>query len=78
MKNEPVPVAQESFGAMGVVRIIEGIQEIQKGLMLEHARLANEAQAAELSANIVRQQIEVLQSVLDAPFAQPGQREDQS
>jgi len=68
----------ESNGRRSVAGILEGIQEIQKGLMLEHARLANEAQAAELSANIVRQQIEVLQSVLDAPFAQPGQREDQS
>ena len=68
-------MADESNGRRSVAGILEGIGEIQKTLMVEHVRLKSQVEQTAASAQIVAQQIEVLQSVLDAPFAQPGQKE---
>lgn len=67
-------MAEGENGRRSVSGMIEGIQGIQQTLMLEHARLDKQATDASASANIVKQQIEVLQQVLEAPFSQPGER----
>ena len=69
---------QETNGRRSVAGILEGIEEIKAQLAVDCERLIAEEAARASSVNIVKQQINVLQSVLDAPFAQPGQREDTS
>ena len=71
-------VVQETNGRRSVAGILEGIEEIKAQLAVDCERLIAEEAARASSVNIVKQQINVLQSVLDAPFAQPGQREDTS
>lgn len=73
--EKPVPV-EVNGGRRSVGGMVEGIQGIQQALMVDHARLVAKATQAEAEAHSVKQQVAVLQSVLDAPFAQPGQRED--
>ncbi len=75
--EKPVPV-EVNGGRRSVSGMVEGIQGIQHALMVDHARLVAKALATEAEAHGVQQQVAVLQSVLDAPFAQPGQREDTS
>ena len=70
--------AQETNGRRSVAGILEGIEEIKAQLTVDCERLMAEEAARAASVNIVKRQIDVLQSVLDAPFAQPGQREDTS
>ena len=71
-------VAQETNGRRSVAGSLEGIEEIKAQLTVDCERLMAEEAARAASVNIVKRQIDVLQSVLDAPFAQPGQREDTS
>ena len=71
-------VAQETNGRRSVAGILEGIEEIKAQLTVDCERLMAEEAARAAAVNIVKRQIDVLQSVLDAPFAQPGQREDTS
>lgn len=65
-----------SNGRRSVAGILEGIQEIQRALLVDYARLTAEADARSRSATIVEQQVRVLQSVLDAPFSQVGQQHE--
>lgn len=65
-----------STGRRSVAGILEGIQEIQRALMVDYARLTAESDERSRSATIVKQQVEVLQAVLDAPFSQAGQQHE--
>lgn len=71
-------MGKDENGRRSVAGILDGIEEIKTQLAVDCERLMAEEASRAVSVNIIKQQINVLQSVLDSAFAQPGQREDTS